>query len=126
MREIKFRAWARRGEWGGGEKQKFVMLGSDVLAFEEYELVCDLLKDIDDDFYLMQYTGLRDSYGIEEYFGDVIEDEDGTRRVIDDGCSAVLFVNTRAGNDIKYFWKLGVHKVIGNIYENPELDTRTG
>ena len=75
-----------------------------------------------DDYPLMQYTGLKDSYAVEEYFDDIIEEEDGTRRVIEDGSSAVLFKNPQEKYDIKYFWELlGSHKVIGNIYENPEL-----
>ena len=70
---------------------------------------------------LIQYTGLKDSYATEEYFDYIIEEEDGTRRVIEDGCSAVLFKNTKMEHDIKYFWQLGPHKVIGNIHQNPDL-----
>jgi len=70
---------------------------------------------------LMQWTGLRDSFYAEEYFGDIIEDEGGTRRVIEDDRSAVLYKDTKVG-DIRYFWELDKpHKVIGNIYENPDL-----
>ena len=67
------------------------------------------------------YIGLKDSYAIEEYLGDIIEEEDGTRRVIEDGCSAIYFKNPDTKYDIKYFWELGVHKVIGNIYENKDM-----
>jgi len=68
----------------------------------------------------LQYTGLKDSLVAEEYFDDVIEEDDGTRRVIGDGYSAVLFMDIKTG-DIKYFWELKPHKVIGNIHQNPEL-----
>jgi len=104
MREIKFRAWDKR--------------------FKNmiYDKPMAILYLNDSDHELMQYTGLHDSYGNEEYFSDIIEDEDGIRRIIEDGCSAVWFTNTQESKDVKYFWEITKpHKVIGNIYENPEL-----
>lgn len=73
-----------------------------------------------DNIELMRYTGLKDSEVVEEYFGDIIEEDDGTRRVIEDEASVVAF-RIVGGKNIKYFWDLLPHKVIGNIYENPEL-----
>ena len=67
-----------------------------------------------------QYTGLKDSYSIDEYFGDIIEEKDGVRLIIEDGLSSVWYKNIKTGGG-KYFWQLDVHKVIGNIFENPEL-----
>lgn len=70
---------------------------------------------------LSEFTGLHDSYVKEEYFGDITEDDDGIRRVIEDGCSAVLFKDCKT-DAINYFWQLSKpHQVIGNLYENPEL-----
>jgi hypothetical protein len=66
------------------------------------------------------WTGLKDSYATEEYFGDIIEDVLGERWLIEDGYSAVLFTNIKT-NEAKYSWELPTHKVIGNIWENPEL-----
>ena len=125
MREIKFRAWARRGEWGeGGAKRRFVMVGSEVLAFEEYELVCDLLKDIDDDFYLMQYTGLKDKNGKEIYEGDVVN----CRIRGDEGSPPTSItkqpVTYGTGSYLVGCWSTWFcyqYEVIGNIYENPEM-----
>jgi len=67
-----------------------------------------------------QYTGLKDSYSIDEYFGDIIEEKDGVRLIIEDGLSSVWYKNMKTGGG-KYFWQLDVHKVIGNIHKNPEL-----
>jgi len=119
MREIKFRAWHKEkkcwldevevygdGSWRGGIRT------NDALE----------MGYTYDECILVQYTGLHDSYGNEEYFSDIIEDEDGIRRIIEDGCSAVWFTNTQESKDVKYFWEITKpHKVIGNIYENPEL-----
>ena len=109
MREHKFRAWYKPTKVMG-----------------EPETIQDMTSytpslDIDDRFILMQYTGLLDSYATEEYIGDIIEEEDGTKRIIEDGNSVVYFINTKEKFDVKYFWHLKVHKVIGNIYSNPEL-----
>lgn len=105
MREIRFRAW---------DKDNSVM-------FTHAEASLMTFLSDRERFEIMQYTGLKDSYATEEYFGYIIEEDDGTRRVIEDGCSAVLFKNSKVKYDIKYFWQLEPHKVIGNIYENPEL-----
>lgn len=70
-----------------------------------------------------QYTGLKDSQNIEEYYGDItIANFDGEWDlfIIEDGNSAVLYRSPVTDN-VFYFWELPVHYVIGNIYENPEL-----
>jgi hypothetical protein len=116
MREIKFRAWDKR------QKQMSNPLTLTELTQYEHHFESkfpNLAKW--KDLIWLEYTGLRDSYAVEEYYGDIVEDDDGTRRVIEDGCSAVLFKNIKTGA-INYFWQLSKpHKVIGNIYENPEL-----
>lgn len=99
MKETKFRVW---------DKEEKIFL--DVPWY-------DLWQDPTVEFF--QYTGLKDSDLTEEYFGDVIEEEDGTRRIIEDGCSAVLFTNAKKHTDVKYFWQLGSHRVIGHIRSNP-------
>ncbi|KKK50765.1 hypothetical protein LCGC14_3121760, partial [marine sediment metagenome] len=74
---------------------------------------------------LMQYTGLKDSQLIEEYYGDIIISTfDGGDEwelfVIEDGLSAVLFRNIDT-DEIWYFWQMPICYVIGNIYSYPEL-----
>lgn len=125
MREIKFRAWHKQQhkmyspeEMG----QDQLTLMPDGRGFANIHSVDTRLSEIDNWHTMipLQYTGLKDSEIKEEYFGDIIEENDGTRRVIKDGISVVVY-EVVGGKNIKYFWDLISHKVIGNIYENPEL-----
>jgi len=101
MREIKFRAW---------EKDKMVY--EDDLFYIEYGAVMNQ----DNNWILMQYTGLKDKNGREIYEGDVVKEEfygyilevklpEFLVSNFDDGC----------------FREDGSVVILGNIYENPEL-----
>jgi hypothetical protein len=107
MREIKFRGWSNEEKKyyydniGGTIKNKEIFIGS-VGYFNGI---------------IQQFTGLKDSKGIEVYEGDIIQ----------------YFVKGEVfgrfvvkWND-EGFWDYGINlsksKVIGNIYENPELLT---
>lgn len=77
-----------------------------------------------DDIVLMQSTGLTDKNGKEIFEGDIIDSEDVSfAGVVELRQDLGMFVNTL----IKYnnFERLcnvtGSRKIIGNIYENPEL-----
>ena len=76
------------------------------------------------DLNLMQSTGFRDKNGKEIFEGDIVDSEGGfTTGVVEFRSDLGMFVSTL----IKYnnFERLcdahGLVKVIGNIYENPEL-----
>lgn len=78
----------------------------------------------DENIILMQSTGLRDKNGKEIFEGDIVDSEGGfTTGVVEFRSDLGMFVSTL----IKYnnFEQLcnahGLVKVIGNIYENPEL-----
>lgn len=121
-REIKFRAWARTGEWDDdGEKRKFEMIPADSLMIFE-DLLKDGLKDVDDEYYVMQFTGLHDKNGKEIYEGDIVNIE-----TISLTPREVRFIN----GAFKYVMKNITYRmdeydsneinIIGNIYENPDL-----
>ena len=133
-REIKFRAWDKKGERMYYNIQK----GIDFDDESHYSFNDFLERRFDDchEWEIMQFTGLKDKNGKEIYEGDIIRHD--TREIYQDDyyISPVWFREGAFkvsrdcfhGEEIK--WKeeitLGSYntdfvKVIGNIYENKEL-----
>lgn len=126
MRNIKFRVWD-----GEQFRDDFMLCEGEVITQDEngeLEIV---------DWILMQYTGLEDKNGKEICEGDIVEqyfsapwDEEipilinGVITLGDpfDGC--FCFVDNKADNT-SCLYEIGNEKgcgrIIGNIYENPEL-----
>ncbi len=112
MREIKFRAWDKI--------EKIMYLD----VQDEYDFICgskiaesfgELLED--EDFIVMQFTGLKDKNGKEIFEGDILFDGTVKSFVIWKEEESMFGINNG-----KY--ELGYYnnwEVIGNIYENPEL-----
>lgn len=108
MREIKFRSW---------DKEHKVMDFNPIVYKEKYLMrMGNEIWGPDDDYILMQYTGLKDANDKEIYEGDVVASQYGYyfEIVFRDGCWF-------AGNSEVGFSPKGTFEVIGNIYENPEL-----
>lgn len=135
MRKFKFRAWDKYNKtmWYSGEHEESINNCEFDIFFdiETHELKAVIIKEIDVglpkmmydeyDLPLMQYTGLKDKNGVEIYEGDIIEYKtvyEWDRKPIKR--AEVVFENgmfSPAG----MIMDLNRSKIIGNIYENPEL-----
>jgi uncharacterized phage protein (TIGR01671 family) len=117
MRDIKFRAWSdgimyylKRDQWWYFGDSGYCSLND-----EWGNILCDSLES--KDFYLMQYTGLKDKKGNEIYDGDIVK-----------GFLPNDFVKKRIFQVIKpefghysVISSLVEIEIIGNIHENKEL-----
>lgn len=141
MREIKFRIWCKQNE----SMQRVSKIGFDegklwYVLDEDHETQPPYFED-DDDWVLMQYTGLKDKNGKEIYEGDIVKTHD-QNNVIKYEYGSFLVKGLHADEyertySVLYHYLVdatipdmphsrfdGVTttlEVIGNIYENPKL-----
>lgn len=110
MRQFKFRAW---------NKVKKQMLTFDFYALLHNEYTRDFLKS--SDVIKMQYIGkdCKDSEGIELCEGDIIEDEDCEKYVINYDTEFGCFYPD--GYEYESPFDYSECRIIGNIYQNPDL-----
>ena len=120
MREIKFRAWDKvRNEFlSAGEVLIAVKAGRNPKHNPQY---LDVLESPDlfrDRFVLMQFTGLKDKNGKEIYEGDILGDGIVVEVQFHDG----KFVGVQSNKKYSLGDCCGNYgRILGNIYENPEL-----
>ena len=118
MREIKFRAWCKA-------KKKLY----EVYSISKYEIVVYDISNqkeyLCEDCVLLQYTGLKDKNGVEIYEGDIVENIQYLEyevKFLQDDCAFVFQRKQQnpipISNSTVFYNNF---KVIGNIYENPEL-----
>lgn len=124
MREIKFRAWDKKG------KMMYKVALRDIL-----EAKAELIMNCDNDVTaVMEFTGLKDKSGTEIYEGDILRFTN--RQAVKSPFEVVwdeyyLEFNIRSkkhglsdlysGDEFRDGNTLTNAKVIGNIYQNPEL-----
>lgn len=106
-RKIKFRAWIK-------DEEK--MLQFHEIIFHEYTDIQEHFED--DELIFMQFTGRTDANGVEIYEGDVFEGEEHFYAQVY-WCKKSLSWMAD-GEGLADFSGISI-KVIGNIYENPEL-----
>jgi hypothetical protein len=105
-REIKFRAWDISGETP-------YMLGP-------YDLTDSIFNSVEvRQLSLMQYTGLKDKFGIEIYEDDIVLFKDNLCKVHYE--FAGFRISSLPNIDVSNINTNRDFEVIGNIYENPEL-----
>lgn len=126
MREYKFRAWDNVREkmvsvigiiqWGSME------IEVENESRDTYEI------DDEEDFVLMQYTGLKDKNGKEIYDGDIVNVDSYELCnpfviVFEDGCFwfGAKLIKGYDREDPVGLYSQGEIEVIGNIYENSDL-----
>lgn len=106
-RAIKFRAWD-----GENMQWSFKVRAVDGMV-TKYNMELD--------WKVMQFTGLTDKTGKEIYEGDLVEDKDGEVREIIWHLAGFYFrYKDKKGRPDSYVDSREC-KVVGNIYENPEL-----
>lgn len=124
MREIKFRAWdggkMRLPEYSDDEDFLITSSGEikylHEVGYERHNFV-DYRKD---NWVLMQYTGLKDKNGKEIYEGDILEHNLWGKTVI--VWEHAMFRGQGGEIDVTLAdHQLQRSRIIGNIYENPEL-----
>jgi hypothetical protein len=82
-------------------------------TWDKYHKVFLIHSDIH--VFIQQYTGIKDAKGNEVYEGDILQDDDGFIDLVKYNEEGYYHAGDWDGSDFKYC------KVIGNIYENPEL-----
>ena len=134
MREIKFRAWSKLLN----KMLSHEDLNKTLKNLTKIEYIAGIFLPLNSDVEVMQYTGLKDSNGNEIYEGDIVEFLDEEVNYSHCGVEYDEFINigkvifshdelmgwdiTNRNMDLEEVWHYREYiKVIGNIYENPEL-----
>lgn len=124
MREIKFRAWYKTEKDIGGQR---MMDWEELDVMDEDGVIpfMDVLTGIEKNLIPMQFTGLHDKNGTEIYEGDILEIENETNAQVLFGDGMFVGKEINGWDPMADYFPLGGNvktaKVIGNIYENPEL-----
>ena len=107
MRTIKFRIF-------DSEIKKYIDISASAIMLDE-------LNNLKPNLKIEQFTGLYDKNGKEIYEGDILEDSLGRRKVVEYYQDGFWLNASLEGAE----WALRLthksSKIIGNIYENPEL-----
>ena len=118
MKQVKFRAWDKQNlKWVKPNK------GEGFTIWANGRGIADVPRSWNgsenpDNFILLQYTGLKDKNGVEIYEGDIIEFPNGSKHEVI--WRKGTFCYQESENSFHIFDETKC-KIIGNIYENPNL-----
>tara|TARA_R110002049_G_scaffold203711_1_gene374310 strand:- start:15960 stop:16292 length:333 start_codon:yes stop_codon:yes gene_type:complete len=106
MRDIKFRYYSHKS--------------NEMRSWDDLQKlhVHTVFKMMQPECKLMQFTGLKDKNGVDIYDGDIVQDEEHYYSVISWDNDDSMYVASDVGGLADMCFPV---KVIGNIYENPEL-----
>lgn len=134
MREIKFRAWDPLENKMLYSKKGLIVLPADnIYSTSTFVILKHWMGDVCHESHaigyqrgeIMQYTGLKDINGIEIYERDIIEKINQKSKYFVEWCDKGWWIrgvsNSNHYSVWNSVWNSVGYKVIGNIYENPEL-----
>ena len=130
MREIKFRAWDNRYKrmvtFDKGYRLQLQMdaQGNTSWCVDDVSLKVRTMSSWDGEGHiLMQFTGLKDKNGKEIFEGDIVDAEGETNIVKWDDRFCAFVLRYQNGELNHFFHQRPVDnlRIIGNIYESPEL-----
>jgi len=124
-REIKFRVFRKSDRLMRYLDNQMFLHSGGAVGWTENEGYIDDSPNYDEDFALMQYTGLKDKNGKEIYEGDIIltdqvvewVDDSNARPDQERGCYGIQ----NGKYNLSAYREQEDFEVIGNVYENPEL-----
>ncbi|MGH1260651.1 MULTISPECIES: YopX family protein [Bacillus] len=126
MKEVEFRAWDlkdKRMYHNVGIVGTLIILEHEQSGYEFCELELKSYDHIDNNYELMQYTGLKDKNGKKIFGGDIVE-YDGWFYIIKwDEEEAGFYMHDKNNyeDDHLRMIDISVGEVMGNIYENQNL-----
>ena len=115
----KYRAWNTKS--GRFAKDGELFLSIDSKNYNLYSVDFDNFRLENDNYILMQSTGLRDKNGVEVYEGDILKTwiggyEQASPYVVED--MRKLYFELERDDS---YYRIQKTEILGNIYENPEL-----
>jgi hypothetical protein len=120
MRELKFRAWDKYHKIFRSNSHIHVFIqdfeNNTIFKMNHADNYNNKDRDYNNDrIIIQQYTGIKDANSNEVYEGDILQDDDGYIDIVKYHEEGYYHAGDWDGGDFTYC------KVIGNIYENPEL-----
>ena len=107
MRTIKFRIFNKK-------IKSYIDIHSSAIMIDE-------LNNLNDNLIVEQFTGLHDKIGKEIYDGDILEDTLGRKKIVEYYKDGFWLNASLEGAEWCLRQVNSSSKIIGNIYENPEL-----